>query len=93
MWVAVVYTSKSKRKDGSLACFVHSKRGQAVTKAFKARREWQNKGWGPYDILVGRIDEQLEVSGDGTFLISDTRQFANLANVTPIPTRRIRVPK
>jgi hypothetical protein len=59
LYVAVIITDgmiNSERVPyGDWSCFVGSSEKEAIDRATVARVEWGHKGYGPYEILVGKL--------------------------------------
>lgn len=62
-YVAVVhkYGEMSGRHDGDWASFLSKDKKIAIAKAMVARKRWESKGYGPYQIWVGTLTESLNV--------------------------------
>lgn len=65
LFVAVVCKAaenRSQRTEGDWSSFIHSDRKEAISAAMKARAKWEASGkFGPYDILVGELVQQVRV--------------------------------
>jgi hypothetical protein len=69
IYVAVVCKppwTRSERTHGDWASFIDKNKNNVITKALKARNEWERKGFGPYTILVGNITEEAVLPQDYT---------------------------
>jgi len=64
IYVAVICKKlweRSTRDHGDWASFIDKNKNNVITKALKARNEWERKGYGPYIILVGTLEEEATI--------------------------------
>lgn len=64
LYVAVVVKKNgaaSGRAKGDWSCFTGNVKAEVIERALEAKRDWQRNGYGPYDVLVGRIAEAVRV--------------------------------
>lgn len=52
---------RSGRTEGDWSCFIDKNKNAAITKALNAKRKWEEKGYGPYRVLVGNLVEEVAV--------------------------------
>ncbi len=63
LFVAVVLKDddgyNSGRQDGDWASFVGFDKAQEIGRAIEAKKKWESKGYGPYQIFVGTLTENV----------------------------------
>jgi len=61
IYIAVVCTFQefSGRPEGDWSCFTDKDKNAAITKALVSKRKWEEKGYGPYRVLVGKVVEEV----------------------------------
>src|SRR5271170_5452061 len=59
IYVAVVHKAwqTSGRPDGDWGSFLNKNKGEAITAAQTAKKRWEARGFGPYNIWVGTVTE------------------------------------
>ena len=62
MYVAVVCTKDytSRRSDGDHACFISENKDEAIRKALKVLKQWDNNPLRGYHILVGQLTHKVD---------------------------------
>lgn len=63
IYVAVVHKAwqRSGRPEGDWGSFVNKNKKAAIAAAIAARKKWEAKGFGPYQIWVGVLTEDLQI--------------------------------
>jgi hypothetical protein len=63
IYVAVVVkgVERSQRPEGDWASFTGKDKKTVIAAAMKARGRWEAKGFGPYQIWVGQLTQEVNV--------------------------------